>query len=204
MVKLKTRSEHVFDTSRDVSTVIAADHEEGRLAQRKLGPSLDRIPDFVRLQTRDAELIVGDGAAQDRTADLVRDYANNHGIVRLQEMRQNRGKGYWVPNGAMNAQGRIITRMLISRPLWQRQRNFLPCWKLAPTSRSDRVRCAANGRRHANLWCGRGREGASIFNLLLRMVSRPELPRYTIGLQGVSSKRPENGFFSTKDRTLGL
>lgn len=33
--------------------------------------------------------------------------------------------------------------------------------------------------------------------------SRPGLPRYTIGLQGVSSKRPENGFFSTKDRTLG-
>ena len=96
VVKLKTRSEPVFDTSLDVSMAIAADHEEGRLAQRKLGPSLDRILDFVRLQTRDAELIVGDGAAQDRTADLVRDYANNHGIVRLQEMRQNRGKGYWV------------------------------------------------------------------------------------------------------------
>lgn len=165
VVKLKTRSEPVFDTSLDVSTAIAADHEEGRLAQRKLGPSLDRILDFVRLQTRDAELIVGDGAAQDRTADLVRDYANNHGIVRLQEMRQNRGKGYWVPNGAMNAQGRIISRMLISRPLWQRQRNFLPCWKLAPTSRSNRVRCAADCRRHANLWRGRGREGPSIFNL---------------------------------------
>jgi hypothetical protein len=32
VVKLKTRSEPVFDTSRDVSTAIAADHEEGRLA----------------------------------------------------------------------------------------------------------------------------------------------------------------------------
>jgi hypothetical protein len=99
----------------------------------------------------DAELIVLEGASQDRTADIVRDYANKHGIVRLQEMRQNRGKGYWVRNGAINAQGRII---------------FLT----APTSRSDRVGCAANCRRHANLWRGRGWEGPSIFTLLLRMV----------------------------------
>ena len=34
-----------------------------------------------------------DGDSQDRTADIVRDYAKKNGIVRLQEMPQNRGKG---------------------------------------------------------------------------------------------------------------
>jgi glycosyltransferase involved in cell wall biosynthesis len=51
---------------------------------------------------------VVDGASQDRTADIGRDHAKNNGIVRLLEMPQNRGKGYWVRNRGMNAQGRII------------------------------------------------------------------------------------------------
>jgi hypothetical protein len=40
-------------------------------------------------------------------------------------MRQNRGKGFCVPNGAMNAQGRIISRMLISRPLMEEAAKLL-------------------------------------------------------------------------------
>jgi glycosyltransferase involved in cell wall biosynthesis len=59
---------------------------------------------------------VVDGDSQDRTADIVRDYAKKNGIVRLQEMPQNRGKGCGVRNGVMNAPGRIIlSRMLICR-----------------------------------------------------------------------------------------
>src|ERR1035438_6674935 len=50
----KTRSEPVLDTSRDISIVIPAYHEEGRL-----GPTLDRILDFVRQHAWDAEVIGG-------------------------------------------------------------------------------------------------------------------------------------------------
>jgi glycosyltransferase involved in cell wall biosynthesis len=104
-----------------------------------------------------------DGASQDRTADMVRDYAKNHGIVRLLEMPQNRGKGYCVRNGVMNARGRIIlfTDADLSSPMEEAPK-LLESLEAGADIALDRVGCVANCRRHANLWRGRGWEGPSI------------------------------------------
>lgn len=92
-----------MDTAYSISIVIPAYNEEARLAS-----TLDRVLDFIRKRAWDAEVIVVDGGSQDRTVDIARGYASNNGNVRLLQMPQNRGKGYCVRNGVMNARGRIV------------------------------------------------------------------------------------------------
>lgn len=97
-----------MNTPRSISIVIPAYNESHRL-----GPTLRRVLDFLSQQTWDAEVIVVDDGSQDRTADIVRNYAGsdwagNDGIVRLVQNPGNRGKGYSVRNGVMNARGNII------------------------------------------------------------------------------------------------
>jgi glycosyltransferase involved in cell wall biosynthesis len=87
----------------EISIVIPAYDEELRL-----GPTLDRILDFIQRQEWSAEIIVVDGCSQDRTADLVRAYAEAHPIVHLLQIPSNRGKGYCVRQGMLNASGSII------------------------------------------------------------------------------------------------
>jgi glycosyltransferase involved in cell wall biosynthesis len=93
----------VLETSYSIDIVIPAYNEEARLA-----PTMDRVLDFVRQQAWDAEVIVVDGASRDHTADIVRCYAENNGIVRPLQVPENRDKGYCVRQGMMNAQGRFI------------------------------------------------------------------------------------------------
>jgi dolichyl-phosphate beta-glucosyltransferase len=90
-------------TSFGISIVIPAYNEGSRL-----GKTLDRILDFVRQQAWDAEIVVVDDGSRDGTAQLVRDYARRNGIVRLVQNPGNRGKGYSVRNGVLNARGAII------------------------------------------------------------------------------------------------
>jgi dolichyl-phosphate beta-glucosyltransferase len=92
-----------LNTSYDISIVIPAYNESARL-----GATLDRILDFVDQQAWNAEIIVVDDGSRDRTADLVKDYAQKNSIVRLVQNPGNRGKGYSVRNGVMNAHGAII------------------------------------------------------------------------------------------------
>lgn len=92
-----------MDTSYSISIVIPAYNEGARL-----GPTLERVLDFVRKQAWDAEVIVVDDGSCDHTADIVRGYAESNGLVRLVQNPGNRGKGYSVRNGVMNAHGRVI------------------------------------------------------------------------------------------------
>lgn len=100
--RLKQR-ECILNTIDGISIVIPAYNESARLAR-----TLDRVLDFVRRQAWDAEVIVVDDGSIDRTADLVRDYARNNGMVRLIQNPGNRGKGYSVRHGMLNAEGAIV------------------------------------------------------------------------------------------------
>lgn len=92
-----------MNTSCGISIVIPAYNEGARL-----GPTLDRVLDFVHQQNWDAEVIVVDDGSRDNTADLVRQYAQKNGTVRLVQNPGNHGKGYSVRNGVLNAQGAIV------------------------------------------------------------------------------------------------
>src|SRR5258706_14214005 len=102
--KLNTqRRETALNTIDGISIVIPAYNESARL-----GPTLERVLDFIRRQAWDAEVIVVDDGSHDRTADLVTEYAQSEPIVRLIQNPGNRRKGYSVLNGVLNAQGAIV------------------------------------------------------------------------------------------------
>ncbi len=85
------------------SIVIPAYNEASRL-----GSSLERILKYVMSQQWDAEVMVVNDGSRDRTADLVREYAQRFTFLRLIENPGNRGKGYSVRNGMLNATGDVL------------------------------------------------------------------------------------------------
>jgi dolichyl-phosphate beta-glucosyltransferase len=86
-----------------LSVIVPAYNESSRLAA-----SLDRILIFLKQQDWDAEVIVVNDGSTDNTAEIVRSYAKNNEMLRLVENPGNRGKGYSVRNGVLNARGAFL------------------------------------------------------------------------------------------------
>jgi len=85
------------------SIIIPAYNESARL-----GSTLDRVLRYVSGEGWDAEIIVVNDGSRDNTADLVRQYSNDNPGLRLLENPGNRGKGYSVRNGMLNASGELL------------------------------------------------------------------------------------------------
>lgn len=85
------------------SIIIPAYNEGARL-----GRTLDRVLAYVSDQRWDSEVIVVNDGSRDRTAELVREYAQRNPRLRLLENPGNHGKGYSVRNGMLNANGEIL------------------------------------------------------------------------------------------------
>jgi dolichyl-phosphate beta-glucosyltransferase len=87
------------------SIVIPAYNEGARL-----GATLEKVLGYVRSQGWHAEvevIVVNDGS-RDNTAELVRQFAAKDPVLRLVENPGNRGKGYSVRNGMLNALGEVV------------------------------------------------------------------------------------------------
>lgn len=87
----------------DYSIVIPAYNEGARLTA-----TLEKVLAYVHTQGWDAEIIVVNDGSRDNTADLVRSFARNDPMLRLLENPGNRGKGYSVRHGILNARGQIV------------------------------------------------------------------------------------------------
>ena len=74
----------------------------------RLGATLDRVLAYLAAQGWDAEVLVVNDGSRDQTADLVRSSAQAHPQLRLIENPGNRGKGYSVRNGMLNAGGEVL------------------------------------------------------------------------------------------------
>ncbi|HET7890352.1 MAG TPA: dolichyl-phosphate beta-glucosyltransferase [Candidatus Sulfotelmatobacter sp.] len=85
------------------SIVIPAYNEGARL-----GATLGKVLAYVRTQGWDAEVIVVDDGSRDNTAEIVRGFAAKDPALRLVENPGNRGKGYSVRHGMLNARGRVV------------------------------------------------------------------------------------------------
>jgi dolichyl-phosphate beta-glucosyltransferase len=76
----------------------------------RLGATLEKVLGYVRQQGWNAEvevIVVNDGS-RDNTAELVRGFAAKDPVLRLVENPGNRGKGYAVRNGMLNARGEVV------------------------------------------------------------------------------------------------
>jgi glycosyltransferase involved in cell wall biosynthesis len=85
------------------SIVIPAFNEGQRLA-----PTLEKVLSYVHQQGWDTEVIVVNDGSRDNTAEIVRSFAQKDPMLRLVENPGNRGKGYSVRNGILNARGEIV------------------------------------------------------------------------------------------------
>ena len=74
----------------------------------RLGSTLARVLTYISTRGWDAEVVVVNDGSRDQTADLVRASAQTHPELRLIENPGNRGKGYSVRNGMLNARGEVL------------------------------------------------------------------------------------------------
>lgn len=86
----------------DLSIVVPAYNEEHRLPK-----TLDRIVAYAQSRPYRAEIIVVDDGSSDATATLVTAYAQKHAELRLVSNGTNRGKGFSVRHGMLEARGEI-------------------------------------------------------------------------------------------------
>jgi glycosyltransferase involved in cell wall biosynthesis len=86
----------------ELSIIIPAYNEARRLPR-----ALERIAEFTRAQGLAAEIIVVDDGSTDATADVVRQRQAQMPCLRLVQNGTNRGKGFSVRHGMLEARGRI-------------------------------------------------------------------------------------------------
>ena len=85
------------------SVILPAYNESARIAG-----TLDRILAYAALHSWKVEVIVVNDGSSDDTAEIVREYAGKHPVLRLLENPGNRGKGYSVRSGMLDAKGDIL------------------------------------------------------------------------------------------------
>ena len=103
------------------SIIIPAYNESARIPA-----TLESVVAAVRLHQWPAEVIVVNDGSTDSTAQLVRNFSLHAPEVRLLENPGNRGKGYSVRAGILNAQGDIVmfTDADLSAPMDEADRLF--------------------------------------------------------------------------------
>ena len=74
----------------------------------RLAASLEKVLGYIHAEGWNAEIIVVNDGSCDNTAVIIRAFAAKDPIVRLIENPGNRGKGYSVRNGMLNARGEVL------------------------------------------------------------------------------------------------
>jgi glycosyltransferase involved in cell wall biosynthesis len=103
------------------SIVIPVFNESARIQK-----ALESVAGCIRARGWDAEVLVVNDGSTDATADVVRAFAKTAPEVRLVENPGNRGKGYSVRSGMIQARGGIVlfTDADLSAPIEEAERLF--------------------------------------------------------------------------------
>ncbi|MDP9038700.1 MAG: glycosyltransferase family 2 protein [Acidobacteriota bacterium] len=104
-----------------LSIVIPAYNESARIEA-----TLDRVLACVYQQQWDAEVLVVDDGSRDATPQIVQRWMQDHSRLHLIQNAGNRGKGYSVRNGLLQASGEIVmfTDADLSAPMEEAERLF--------------------------------------------------------------------------------
>ena len=149
----------------ELSVVIPAYNEE-----RRLPDTLRRVRAYLEGRGISAEVIVVDDGSQDGTAALVENLRAGFSGLRLVSNGRNRGKGYSVRHGMLEARGRIVlfTDADLSAPIEEAEK------LLAPIHRGYEVAIGSRGVDRSLIEVHQSplRELAGIiFNRIVRVVT---------------------------------
>jgi dolichyl-phosphate beta-glucosyltransferase len=149
----------------EVSIIIPSYNEERRLPE-----TLERIAAYVRASGRETEILVVDDGSTDRTAAIAESFQDKFPALRVISNGVNRGKGYSVRRGMLEARGGIVlfTDADLSAPIEEASKLFaaLETYDVAIGSR-------ALDRRLISVHQSRFREFAGIiFNMIVRLCLR--------------------------------
>jgi glycosyltransferase involved in cell wall biosynthesis len=148
----------------ELSIIIPAFNEE-----KRLGRALERIRDYITVKGFDAEVIVVDDGSNDGTAKLAEEWHARVPNLRLLSNGRNRGKGYSVRHGVLEARGRIalFTDADLSAPIEEADK------LLAALNHADvAIGSRALDRSLISVHQSRVRELAGImFNLIVRLMT---------------------------------
>lgn len=152
-------------TEPDLSIVIPSYNEELRLPA-----TLDNIAAFLPALGTETEIIVVDDGSKDRTAEVAESFRHKFKLLRVVPNGANRGKGYSVRHGMLEARGRnvLFTDADLSAPIEEAPKllDALQAYDVAIGSR-------ALDRNLITVHESRFREFAGIvFNLIVRVILR--------------------------------
>ncbi|HEV2489311.1 MAG TPA: dolichyl-phosphate beta-glucosyltransferase [Candidatus Acidoferrales bacterium] len=146
----------------ELSVIIPAYNEEERLPR-----TLERVSQYLRTLPFASEIIVVDDGSSDATAQIVTAHANSIPNLRRVSNDHNRGKGYSVRHGMLEANGRValFTDADLSAPIEEMEK-LLSALESADIAIGSR----AMNRRLIEIHQSRWRELAGIlFNWVVRL-----------------------------------
>jgi glycosyltransferase involved in cell wall biosynthesis len=153
------------ERERPTYSIVIPAYNEGQ----RLEATLERVVAHVAKMGWTAEVIVVNDGSRDSTAEIVREWAHRHSIVRLVENPGNRGKGYSVRHGMMEAKGELLlfTDADLSSPIQEAEKQIAAIHQgadIAIGSRWLRAELQTERQPLYRQFFGR------VFNLLLRIV----------------------------------
>ena len=146
------------------SIVIPAYNESERIAE-----SLEKIVVFLAEQRWSAEVLVVNDGSRDNTAEVIRRYSAQYPYIRLVENPGNRGKGYSVRNGMLQANGDIVlfTDADLSAPITEAPKLFAEIQKGADLAFGSRWLIAKLQTERQSLM---RQVAGRMYNIIMRLV----------------------------------
>lgn len=180
------------------SLVIPAYNESERITA-----SLDKILAYIAQNHWDAEVLVVNDGSRDNTADVVRQYERRSPIVRLLENPGNRGKGYSVRHGMLQARGDVLifSDADLSSPIYESAKLIREIEKGADVAFGSRwLEADTQTERQSILRQIAGR----VYNLLLRAILGLNYKDTQCGLKAFTREAAEKVFTRQKIERWGF
>jgi dolichyl-phosphate beta-glucosyltransferase len=149
----------------EFSIIVPAYNEERRLPE-----TLKGIAAYIRISGREAEILVVDDGSTDRTAAIANSFRDKFPAFQVLSNGVNRGKGYSVRHGMLEARGRIVlfTDADLSAPIEEADKLFA-----ALETHDVAIGSRALDRGLISIHQSRFREFAGIiFNTIVRLCLR--------------------------------
>ena len=180
------------------SIVIPAYNESARITA-----TLDKVLAYIGQNHWEAEVLVVNDGSQDDTAAIIRRYSERTPVVRLLENPGNRGKGYAVRNGMLQARGDILvfSDADLSSPIYESVRLIREIEKGADVAFGSRwLEADTQTERQPILRQIAGR----VYNILLRIILGLNYKDTQCGLKAFSRAAAETVFTRQKIERWGF